>query len=187
MIVLDTNQLEYAQPPDGPLLAMLQTIASPAGHELCLPEMALEEHLAHYRSKMDDAVREYAAASQELRRLIRYLTLPPIPMVNVGNAVKDREQRLLEVLPYGHSRWAAAGGGRGPPRSGRAHAGGVSRVPCQCSPVGPVPPLQSSWPMIATVACRRRGRSAAGVQRSGTLASSSPTGVLMSTSVTRSR
>lgn len=98
VIVLDTNQLEYAQPPDGPLLAMLQTIAGPAGHELCLPEMALEEHLAHYRSKMDDAVREYAAASQELRRLIRYLTLPPIPMVNVGNAVKDREQRLLEVL-----------------------------------------------------------------------------------------
>ena len=77
---------------------MLQTVVGPAGHELCLPEMALEEHVAHYRTKVDDAVREYAAASQELRRLVRYLTLPPIPMVNVGNAVKDREQRLLAVF-----------------------------------------------------------------------------------------
>jgi len=50
------------------------------------------------------------------------------------------------LRPYGHRRRAAARGGRGPPRSGRAHAGGVSRVPCQCSPIGPVPPLQSSWP-----------------------------------------
>jgi hypothetical protein len=98
VIVLDTNQLEYAQPPDGPLVAMLQTVAGPAGHELCLPEMALEEHLAHYRTKVDDAVREYAATSQELRRLVRYLTLPPIPTVNVSNAVKDRKQRLLEVF-----------------------------------------------------------------------------------------
>lgn len=47
MIILDTNALERAQPPDGPLIAMLQTLGRQTGHQLWLPELALEGHLAH--------------------------------------------------------------------------------------------------------------------------------------------
>ena len=93
MIVLDTNQLEHAQPPDGPLAAMLQTLAEQAGHELALPEIVLEEHLAHYRRDVEDAEARRRAAVSDLRnRLGRWVFEDRPP--SLDQAVMHRMHRL---------------------------------------------------------------------------------------------
>ncbi|MGR6998880.1 PIN domain-containing protein [Yinghuangia aomiensis] len=97
MIVLDTNQLEHAQPPDGALLTMLTTIANSAGMELCLPELVLEEHLAHYRHDVEDANRELAKAAATLRHLIPHWP-GKISAVGIDSAVQERTRRLQEVF-----------------------------------------------------------------------------------------
>jgi hypothetical protein len=98
VIILDTNQLERAQPPDGPLIAMLQTLGKQTGHQLWLPELVFEEHLAHYRRDVEGASARCQAAENDLVRLIpnlhRQEQLPP----DVDGAVEDRTQRLQRVF-----------------------------------------------------------------------------------------
>jgi len=97
VIVLDINQLEYAQPPDGPLLTMLQAVARQARHRLWLPEMAFEEHLSRYRYQVAEADRERAAATQKLRSLVRDLPAE-LPEFQVDQAVSDHAARLQRVF-----------------------------------------------------------------------------------------
>lgn len=97
MIVLDTNQLEYAQPPDGPVLSMLSTIARETGHELGLPEMALGEHLAHVRHEVQVAHRTLRGAVRDLQRLAPYWPGEVTPF-NVEPAVQRRTQDLQNVM-----------------------------------------------------------------------------------------
>src|SRR5271165_85946 len=98
MIMLDTNQLEHAQPPDGPLVAMLRTLAKLTNHGLWLPDIALEEHLAHYRRDIQAAEAQRRAAERELKRLVPYLRLPELPPFNILPAVMDRTHRLQETF-----------------------------------------------------------------------------------------
>lgn len=111
MIILDTNQLEYIQPPDGPLVAMLGTLATQTGHRLCLPEIALEEHLAHYRRDVEEADRVRRTAEAELRTLVPHLGVGVQPPVQLNQAVQQRTQLLQQVfqilqLPEGAAREA---------------------------------------------------------------------------------
>jgi hypothetical protein len=110
VIILDTNQLEYAQPPDGALLVMLKTVALHAGHQLCLPEMALEEYLAHYDRDVATAQRQLTSATETLRRLVRGFTLT-VPDLRRDRAVVGHEAGLKEVfqiLPTPDGVWREA-------------------------------------------------------------------------------
>jgi hypothetical protein len=98
VIVLDTNQLERAQPPDGPLLAMLQTVAKQAGQDLQLPEMALEEHLSHYRNQLAEADRKRIEAVRTMQRLVRYFNPRDPGPFEVERAVQDRAEQLKRVF-----------------------------------------------------------------------------------------
>jgi len=86
VIILDTNQLEYIQPPDGPLVAMLRTLSTQTGHALCLPEIAMEEHLAHYRRDVEEADRKLRTAEAELKALVPHLAVGPQPPVQLNQA-----------------------------------------------------------------------------------------------------
>jgi hypothetical protein len=47
MIILDSNQLRHAAPPDGPLLALLRKLSEANGHTLAVPRMVPDEHLGY--------------------------------------------------------------------------------------------------------------------------------------------
>lgn len=98
MIVLDTNELQHARPPDGPLLAMLQTLAKQTGHTLALPEIVLEEHLGHYGHAVNDAYSRRLAATRDLRVLVRHWSIEDRPLKVVPTAVQDRTSRLQQVF-----------------------------------------------------------------------------------------
>jgi len=98
MIVLDTNELRHARPPDGPLLAMLQTLAKQTGHTLALPEIVLEEHLGHYGHAVNDAYNRRLAATRDLRMLVRHWSIEDRPLTVVPTAVQDRTSRLQQVF-----------------------------------------------------------------------------------------
>ncbi len=68
MISLDTNQVLH-KTPDGALLRMLHKVAEQTGHDLVLPEMVVEEYLAHYRRDIQDAAKQARDAIDRLRRL----------------------------------------------------------------------------------------------------------------------
>src|SRR5262249_6066423 len=53
----------------GTLSSACEQSNSPTAHTLALPEIALEEHLAHYRHAVEDADRRRRAATKDLRRL----------------------------------------------------------------------------------------------------------------------
>jgi hypothetical protein len=97
VILLDTNELEHAQPPDGALLAMLQTLARETGHRLGLPEIALEEHLAHYRRAVELALRDYRRTMSKLRTLAGSIGLEDV-VVDLDGSVADRRVRLDSVF-----------------------------------------------------------------------------------------
>jgi hypothetical protein len=86
VIVLDTNQLKKAQPPDGPVLAMLQNLAKQTAHSLAIPEMVLEEDIAHYMNDVRKALRARDDAAVCLRNLIPHYVAPP-----------DRDFDLVDV------------------------------------------------------------------------------------------
>jgi hypothetical protein len=97
VILLDTNQLEHAQPPDGTLLAMLQTLAKQTGHGLGLPEIAFEEHLTHYRQALELAEKNRKKATAEVRRLIRSARAEEA-CLDIDREVADRRSRLQSVF-----------------------------------------------------------------------------------------
>jgi PIN domain len=69
VILLDTNQL-LGKPPGAPLLRMLKKAAEDTCHEVVLPEMVLEEYLAHYRHDVDEAARAARKGIRDLQRLV---------------------------------------------------------------------------------------------------------------------
>jgi len=77
---------------------MLQALGEQTGHQLWLPELVLEEHLAHYRREVEGASARCQKAESDLSRLIpglhRQEQLPP----DVDRAVEDRNQRLQRVF-----------------------------------------------------------------------------------------
>jgi len=48
---------------------MLQKVAEQTDHDLVLPEMVVEEYLAHYRRDVEDAIKKARDAIDDLRRL----------------------------------------------------------------------------------------------------------------------
>jgi hypothetical protein len=98
MIVLDTNQLEHAQPPNGPTLTMLRTIAQETNHELGLPEMALIEHLAHFRHETEVAHQKLRGAVRDLQRLAPFWPGQVTAPFDVDAAVRHRTQQVGGVM-----------------------------------------------------------------------------------------
>ena len=68
MISLDTNQV-LRKTPDGALLRMLHKVTKHTGHDLVLPEIVVEEYLAHYRRDVQVAIKNAGDAIDQLRRL----------------------------------------------------------------------------------------------------------------------
>ncbi|WP_219505343.1 PIN domain-containing protein [Nonomuraea ceibae] len=101
MIVLDTNQLEHIRPPDGPLMALLRTIASHRGQTLALSEIALEEHLAHYRHKIEQQEKKVRNQLRELHALVPFAG-GELPRFDVDTAVRRLRDQLtadFKILP----------------------------------------------------------------------------------------
>src|SRR5581483_369666 len=97
MIVLDTNQLEYAQPPNGPLLTMLKTVSSQLSLELCVPEMAFDEHIAHFRHEVREQWLAVSRSRSNLMTLVQFWPGEVTPF-DVEAAVSGRKQCLLKVV-----------------------------------------------------------------------------------------
>ena len=97
MIALDTNQLEHLQPPDGPILTMLRTIAQEKGHELTIPEVAFDEHLAHIHHRVHEAHTQIHNGIRELQHLAPSWSGDIVPF-NVSSAVGSHKEALLKVF-----------------------------------------------------------------------------------------
>lgn len=70
MIVLDTNQIRLLNVPHGAVYLLLEQIAAVQEHPLALPQMVLDEHLAHYRHDVEVALRAVQSGSDALDRLV---------------------------------------------------------------------------------------------------------------------
>jgi PIN domain len=115
VIILDTNVLERLDLPDGPLIAMLRTLATQTGHSLGLTDIVLEEHLAHFRRDVQAADARRVAANRDLRRLIPSLKADGPPLYSMraalpfqDQAVEDRTLRLQQTFQILRTpEWAA--------------------------------------------------------------------------------
>jgi len=77
---------------------MLQALGKQAGHQLRLPELVFEEHLAHYRRDVEGASARCQTAESDLIRLIPDLHRQEQLLPDVDRAVEDRSQRLQRVF-----------------------------------------------------------------------------------------
>ena len=81
MIILDSNQLRQAAPPDGPLLTLLRKLSDANGHTLAIPQMVLDEHLGYQEHEAQAEIAETgkvrAAALQTVPRRHPQQDSPP--------------------------------------------------------------------------------------------------------------
>ena len=77
---------------------MLQALGKQTGHQLWLPELVFEEHLAHYRRDVEGASARCQTAESDLFRLIPDLHRQEQLLPDVDRAVEDRSQRLQRVF-----------------------------------------------------------------------------------------
>jgi PIN domain len=94
VIILDSNQLLQAAPPDGALLGLLSKLAELTGHELALPQMVLDEHLARHGHSVQQ---DLTLAAKTIRRLANYFG-KDIPSVAQQMKVEDAINFRLNVL-----------------------------------------------------------------------------------------
>lgn len=111
MILLDTNQL-IGRPPGAPLLRMLKKAAEDTGHEVVLPEIVLEEYLAHYQHDVGEAAQ---AARKGIRTCNGWLTagLATRTTCAFGEPRDIEFERLTaetEAFQVGPDTWAFARG-----------------------------------------------------------------------------
>lgn len=127
MIVLDTNQLQHAAFPHGPILGMLRKIAEIHQRPLALPEMVVVEHVAHHRHEIErtltaarksltslgrsfgqdlasqlDALSSEAAAQKRRAELESAFTILPTP----AGAAEEALSREANRLPPAEQVWS---------------------------------------------------------------------------------
>ena len=111
MIALDTNQIR-AKSPSGPLLRMLHKVATETDHELVLPEMVVEEYLAHYRREVEVALQRVRETIEKLRQLVPSWDAPRLPYSSIpAEAEKIRQEQFAQIfqtLPTPESAWQEA-------------------------------------------------------------------------------
>lgn len=98
MIILDTNQLVHAKPPAGPLLNMLKAIADHTGHALALPEIALEEHLAHERHDVEELHRAAQSAMRDLGAKLQMMRIEDLPAPDIDQHVQQVRAQLSSIF-----------------------------------------------------------------------------------------
>ena len=98
MIILDSNQLRQAAPPDGAVLGLLRKLAEPKGHALAIPEMVKIEHLAHLEHDAQIAISFMAKTVKELSKIFNEDLTSKIPPLFADQAVKGRSKVLEEVF-----------------------------------------------------------------------------------------
>jgi hypothetical protein len=112
MIILDTNQLQAAGPPDGPIIALLQALHREAGHQPCLPELVLAEYMAKHGHIARQAFTEYKNTAVRLRKLIRV----GVPFQeNIGASIeamlshhRHALEEVFRILPTPDEAWKEA-------------------------------------------------------------------------------
>jgi hypothetical protein len=111
MIALDTNQV-LGKTPDGALLRMLRKAAEEAGHDLVLPEMVVEEYLAHYLQDVQVAVKKARDAIDHLHRLIPSWRgqAPPFGSAHEMAEKKRRDhlEQIFRIHPTPSGTWQEA-------------------------------------------------------------------------------
>ncbi|NAS22515.1 DUF4935 domain-containing protein [Herbidospora sp. NEAU-GS84] len=108
MIVLDTNQLVQAKPPNGPFLSMLKVVAKHAGLELALPEIVLEEHLARFTHDLETLHHNAQKALRVYRAKLPWPNSDEVPPLDSAAAEASYAESLratFRILPT--PEWAA--------------------------------------------------------------------------------
>lgn len=108
MISLDTNQL-LGKSTDGALLHMLRKVAEQTGHDLVLPEVVVEEYMAHYAHEVELAAKKVRDGVDELRRLIPRWAADPALLRSVEEDAADLRRgklgELFRVHPTPGGAW----------------------------------------------------------------------------------
>jgi PIN domain len=98
VISFDTNQV-FGRAPDGTLIRMLHKVAEQTSHELMLPEIAVEEYLAHYRHKVEVIAKRAKDAVDDLRNLAPDWHGRVPSLLSVGEmAEKSRREKLEQIF-----------------------------------------------------------------------------------------
>lgn len=98
MIVLDTNQLREASPPDGALLALLVKLAELRGDRLALPEIVEEEYLAWCEHEVQDALGLLSKTARKLSPFFGEDIAGKVPRLRAEDALTVRRQILQETF-----------------------------------------------------------------------------------------
>jgi hypothetical protein len=111
VILLDTNQL-IGKPPGAPLLRMLKKAAEDSGHEVVLPEMVLEEYLAHYRHKVEVAATAARGGIVDLQRLVDHWPGNADFMRSLEDSAEDSRRaeitHMFRIHPVPADAWRKA-------------------------------------------------------------------------------
>ena len=97
LIVLDTDQLELADFPDGGVFRMLHTMANLHGHTLAVPQTVAIEHLAHHHFVAQQLAGRSSEGAVRRRReaLHAYFTVLPTPEGAAEEALDRVTERRL--------------------------------------------------------------------------------------------
>jgi hypothetical protein len=111
VISLDTNQVLH-KTPDGAVLRMLHKVAEQTDHDLVLPEMVVEEYLAHYRHDVQVAAKKARDAIDYLRRLFPswHGQVPSFGSVDqmAETSRRDQLEKIFRIHPTPSGTWQEA-------------------------------------------------------------------------------
>jgi hypothetical protein len=102
MIVLDSNQLRRAAPPDGSLLSLVRKLGGDSGHVLAIPQMVLDEYLGFHEHEVQDAIVALQKAARRLSRQFEQDISGQVPRLHAADAVQARRksiEEIFEILP----------------------------------------------------------------------------------------
>jgi hypothetical protein len=98
MIVLDSNQLRQAAPPDGALLSLLRKLGESSGHVLAIPQMVLDEYLGFYEYEVQEALDALHKAARKLSRQFEQDISGQVPRLDAAEAVQRRQKSIEDVF-----------------------------------------------------------------------------------------
>jgi hypothetical protein len=98
MIILDSNQLRQAAPPDGPLLTLLRKLSDANGHTLAIPQMVLDEHLGYQEHEAQAEIARLEKSARQLSKLFREDIPSKIPHLDAADAATIRRESIEEIF-----------------------------------------------------------------------------------------
>jgi hypothetical protein len=98
VIVLDSNQLRQAAPPDGPLLSLVRKLSDDSGHVLAIPQMVLDEYLGYHEHQARTEIAVLQKAARRLDKLFEQDISGHVPPIDSADAVQTRRKSIEQVF-----------------------------------------------------------------------------------------